>query len=153
MDFHLNETAIKKKLYSGLELEIQDDILFEEFNSIKRNMIDFFEKLSLYSSYNFEFTSDIEMTKILDSVAIKVKETDGFFVENMVDYIKTIHGLQGKDIFIIANCRGFIRDEDCRHIRDLVDYEKIILLFLDCNQLKMFGEVNELVIDKDLCEI
>ena len=109
--------------------------------------------LSCSIDFNISYDMPASITDILDVCNVQLEKPSGTFAERLTQYIKTIHRLLGKKLFIIYNCSSFMPTSGLDEIENMVAYEGVTLLMIDAQQIWNNFKGNCYIIDNNLCDI
>ena len=151
MDITYDKKEIQKKLIEMLTKEIQINEVEARFVKSHSDIVDAFETVQELSDFEIEFSDDFELNRIIKEYDIKLKEPEGCFVEKLLEYMGTVCKLLNKEVFVLINCSSYLNDEDYLHISKWAMYQGVHVLFVNNYQLKLNIDVNEYIIDVDLC--
>ena len=153
MDLTFDKKEFQKKLYSHLsdEAELNDLVgkLFNKYGEI----LSLLDELGLISDYPIEFNNDLDVTDVLKHLDVHIMQPEGRFIERLIEYGKTVNRLLGKNILIIANCAAFLDAKEYKYLQEWAAYEEVYVLLLNNRQNKLNIDLNEFIIDVDLCEL
>ncbi len=148
-----NKREIQKKFYAELFAVAEDLELLQLFAEQNGKMIEAIEKLQYETSYDIEFNEEFDFAQILKSYDVNIVKPSGTFATKLTDYMVTIRRLAGKNFFVIANCDAYLKGADYKEIEKIARHYEITVLFLRNRQVELNKDINEYIIDKDLCEI
>lgn len=152
-DLTFAKKEISKKLFAELEAAAQEQELVSELSEIYGSLFGVLEKLRFAADYEIEYNSDFAVSDILKNCGVHLTDPAGLYVEKLIDYMIVMHKLLKKELFIIANCSGYLDEEDYEHIEKAVAHYDLCIVFVENRQLRLPKIKKEYIIDKDLCEI
>jgi len=154
LECHYDKKEILKELYISLIAMIESSPLAEEYLKMKTNILQMLEEIILHSEYEIEGEEDLNLETFLKNFNIHLKTPEGNFPERLIEFSIHLHRLLGKKMIILVGCQQYISNTAYEEIFKQLNYEGIILLMIDGFQLKELNiEVNEYIIDSDLCEL
>lgn len=153
LDLKYNKKDFQKFLYQELaeELQITDDKerIFDYLGKLIQEM----DILRARTQYNIEFDEEIDYSSLFKMLNVQLEQPKGNFIEKLLDYISTQVELLNKKIFFIANCASFFNEEWYNHILKWSEYHNVIIVFIENRQSVFDENINEYILDKDMCEI
>lgn len=151
MDINYDKKELQKKLAEMLIKEIQINDMETGLVELHSEFVSAFEKVQEISEFDIDFSDDFELLRLIKEYDIHLKEPEGCFAEKLLEYIGTVRNLLNKEVFVLINCSAYLNDEDCLHISRWAVYQEVYILFINSYQKKLNIEVNEYIIDTDLC--
>ena len=151
MDINYDKKELQKKLAEMLIKEIQINDIESNLIELHSKFVDAFEKVQEISEFDIDFSDDFELLRLIKEYDIHLKEPEGCFAEKLLEYMGTVRNLLNKEVFVLINCSAYLNDEDCLHISRWAVYQEVYILFINSYQKKLNIEVNEYIIDLDLC--
>ncbi len=151
MDITYDKKELQKKLVEMLVKEIQINDIESELVELHSKFVDALEKVQEASEFDIDFSDDFELAHLVKEYDLHLKEPEGFFSERLLEYMGTVRNLLNKEVFVLINCSSYLEDEDYTHISKWANYQEVYILFVNNYQKKLNIEVNEYIIDRDLC--
>lgn len=154
MDCIYEKREVQKRLYNELIECVESSLLMQEIIDIKSKIYDILAELNVISDYNLSYNEDFSIEAFMKAFNLEIKETDGNFTEQFIEFAINMHRLLGKQLIILVCCADYISKYDYCVIMKAFSYEGLSLLMIDGKQLISEGvDVNECIVDKDLCII
>ena len=150
-DLQISDRDLQKKLYAYLVEEIENSNTFEKLIEIHGNLVSCIDETIILNDYDIEYDDEFSIFAILKAIGAKLKPFEGSFCNKMVESAKVCRNFLGKDYFVICNCNSYINDQDYEYLEKWAKYNEITLVFLQNQQIMWQTNVNEYIIDKDLC--
>ena len=82
-----------------------------------------------------------------------IKPLEGNFADRVIEYIKVVHRLISKRVFIIANCCDLMTTEYYTELEKACSYEEVQAVLINGHLVNKEANINEITIDSDFCEI
>lgn len=153
LDLIVNKKVFQKELIKRIIEEIHISSVSESLSKVYANLIEQLGIVLASSEFDIEFNEEITDESIFKMVDIEIKQPEGTFVEKLLDYIKIEQELLNKTIFIVANCSAFINDKIYEELLKISKYQGFCLVFVDNKQIIKCDNLNEYILDHDICEI
>lgn len=153
LDISLSANNLKKKLLAFIEGDIETTHLFESMSEIYKKISDVLDVLSCSIDFDISYDMPASITDILDVCNVQLEKPSGSFAERLTKYIKTVHRLLGKKLFIIYNCANYISSADLDKIDNMVEYEGATLLMIDAYQDWNSFKGKCYILDNNMCDI
>ena len=111
------------------------------------------DKLQITTDYDLDFDENFGPVGLLKSFDVHLKSPEGRFVEKFIEYSNNINRLLGKDIFIFISCIKYMSKEDIKFLVEHSVYKGLKIVFIENMQVDLNLDINEYIIDNDLCEL
>lgn len=151
MDVTYDKKELQKKLAEMIVKEIQINNIESNLVELHSGFVNVFEKVQEISEFDIDFSDDFELLRLIKEYDIHLKEPEGCFVEKLLEYMGTVRNLLNKEVFVLINCSAYLNDEDYLHISKWAAYQGVYVLFINNYQKKLNIDINEYIIDVDLC--
>ena len=151
-DLSFESMAYKSELYKYITQNAYD-MLEEKYSIVNSLTEELFDELNMNLQFEIDFNEELTFKDFLSAYKVKLINPEVTFLERLIQYIQTLHKLSEKNLFIIANCASFIKLKDYMELLKFVKYEDIDILFVDQQRVALSCEMNECIIDNDLCII
>lgn len=153
LDLAFCKKEIQKKLYQYLigELELQE--LAGKIAEGYGTLVELLEETAVLSEYPIVFREEFDLTDWLKQMDVQIKQPEGSFLERLLDYATTMTRLLDKRVFVLANCEAYFTVEDYAYLEQWLRYEDVYVILLSQQQNPLHLAENEVIIDRDLCEI
>lgn len=153
LDITFSKREIHKKMLLALEREIEDSQIWDNVARLYGEIIEEISNIQGQSIYNIDFSDKLDIQKIIKFVEMEIEEPIGYFTERFLEYGKIMNNLLDKNVFVLANCKAYLQEKDYEYIEKWAKYQDICIVLLSNEQKKLNIDVNEYIIDVDLCEI
>lgn len=153
LDFNFNEKKILTKLTQQLKSTASEKYYFE-VTEIAQLWGSLFEKLSLESCCNLEYSTDDTLSLLFKGFDIKI-DMDSFdsLLDELISYMRVWSEIMGIKCFFFVNLKSYFTPQElCIFYHDCSLHEYCIFLIENQTKPSIEGEIN-LLIDRDLCEI
>lgn len=152
-DLTYNKREIQKKLFAELEGLAFEQDLTKDLSEANGQIVSVLEQLRFSGIYDIEYKEDFGVLDFFRDYDVHLRDPEGSFAGKLIDYIKTLRMLLGKELFVLANCDAYLTEEDYSHLEQCAAHYEVILLFLRNRQMGLRKGIREYIIDSDLCEI
>lgn len=153
LDIVCSSPAIKKKLLLSISSDLELNECEEEVLKIYSNIEEILVRAASRTDFHIDYDIPSSLYDLLGRLNIRINIDRTSFLEALEQYIKVLHRLLEKRVFIIVNCCGYIDENDNKLLHKFARYEGVIILFIDCAQPQIEDWKNVIIIDKDLCEL
>ena len=153
LDFKYDKKEVQKKLFNELLEDIQSSQDSEDLNIICAKFFEVLDKLQITTDYDLDFDENFGPVGLLKSFDVHLKSPEGRFVEKFIEYSNNINRLFGKDIFIFISCIKYMSKEDIKFLVEHSVYKGLKIVFIENMQVDLNLDINEYIIDNDLCEL
>ena len=148
----------KKVIATLLKLLVKQSIsesFYNETNSFKSYIIKYLDELIYAENFNFEVETDPDFSidSIAKAVNIHIVGDEDNFIELLTDYLDMMTELSDIKLFVFMNLRAFLEKEDIELLIKNINNHQLDLLLIESQQKSKISNSNQLIIDKDLCEI
>ncbi|MCD8294805.1 MAG: type II-A CRISPR-associated protein Csn2 [Clostridia bacterium] len=153
LDFNFNEKKILSKLTQQLKASVNEKY-YSEVTEIAQLWGALFEKFSLESCCNLEYSTDDTLSLLFKGFDIKI-DMDSFdsLLDEILSYMRVWSDVMGIKCFFFINLKSYLTPQELGlfyHECSLNEY--CIILFENQHKSSIEGE-KILLIDQDLCEI
>lgn len=152
-DLHFHKKEIQKELIPEIIREIESsekfEALLEQHGDFVRLMGQFCEQYK----YPLECDFDFCIKEYLKQYKVTLADVEGSALEKLLEYIPVVQELTGKTVFFLHGYSDYLTEDDFRHLQKWVKYQEYYIVFLGSRQLSLKEDINEYIIDLDLCEI
>lgn len=153
MDLVYRKKELQKRLYECLEKEVLNSDLADQFAECSSAFLNFMDEVRMRTEYEIDFDEGYDLSSFFKSFDVHLSTHESSFAEKLIDFSKNMHRLLGRRVFFLLSCAGYMNAEDFMHLEKHAMYEKIYFVFVESRQIGLNREANELIIDKDLCEL
>lgn len=153
LDFKYDKKEIQKRLFTELIEDIRCSENSEEFSEVCSKFLELLDELKISTDYDLDFEENFELGVLLKSLDVHLKEPEGRFIEKFIEYSSNTQRLLGREIFIFISCMKYMNARDIEFLKKHAEYKGLTILFIENMQWDLKFDVNEYIIDGDLCEL
>lgn len=152
---NFNDKKVITTLLKLLVKQSTSESFYNETNSFKSYIIKYLDKLIYAENFNFEVETDPDFSidSIAKAVNIHIVGDEDNFIELLTDYLDMMTELSDIKLFVFMNLRAFLEKEDIELLIKNINNHQLDLLLIESQQKSKISNSNQLIIDKDLCEI
>lgn len=153
LDYSKNRN-LQKQLYREIVSDIEmDDLLVQQFSEANALIVSIVDEMCMYSEYELEFNDELNYDKILKALDVQLMNPTGKFIERLSDYLRTVHRLLGKSIFLLFNIDMFLDVGDDILLDEFARSEEITVISFLAHGDTVDSAFLNLILDEDFCEI
>ncbi|WP_027438112.1 type II-A CRISPR-associated protein Csn2 [Lachnospira multipara] len=153
LDLQFDKKEYQKFLFNKLIEELQINELQEKIAQDYEDLIQLVEDLGNKSMFNIELEEELEYIDVFKFLRVELEQPKGNFLEKLLDYMKIEMELMNKKIFFVVNCAAYMENNWYNEIRNWCDYQEVIVVFIENQQTSIGYDLNEYILDRDLCII
>lgn len=152
---NFNDKKVIATLLKLLVKQSTSESFYNETNSFKSYIIKYLDELIYAENFNFEVETDPDFSidSIAKAVNIHIVGDEDNFIELLTDYLDMMTELSDIKLFVFMNLRAFLEKEDIELLIKNINNHQLDLLLIESQQKSKISNSNQLIIDKDLCEI
>ena len=152
---NFNDKKVITTLLKLLVKQSTSESFYNETNSFKSYIIKYLDELIYAENFNFEVETDPDFSidSIAKAVNIHIVGDEDNFIELLTDYLDMMTELSDIKLFVFMNLRAFLEKEDMELLIKNINNHQLDLLLIESQQKSKISSSNQLIIDKDLCEI
>lgn len=152
---NFNDKKVITTLLKLLVKQSTSESFYNETNSFKSYIIKYLDELIYAENLNFEVETDPDFSidSIAKAVNIHIVGDEDNFIELLTDYLDMMTELSDIKLFVFMNLRAFLEKEDIELLIKNINNHQLDLLLIESQQKSKISNSNQLIIDKDLCEI
>lgn len=147
----------EKKEQASLVKEIAsllDESGKDEFESLRRNIVDYVRSLSAYASVSLEMDEEFALSSLLKTVGLKPAGNDSSFLEGLISSVSAVGHLFQKKLAIIFGVHGFLELDELGTFHREMERKDISIVLLEAFRPDCLAACEHIIeIDRDLCEI
>lgn len=147
-----NDRKILSKLYKELQ-EIAGASALQSLGEVNRAVLQFLDHLEMESPYSLHYELETDFIALLKSYDVKLEAASESFLENIVNYMRILHQLGGKEIVVFLNLKQYVTQDELQQLYQFAFYEKIYILILEGSASPLSENEIGLIYDQDLCII
>ena len=152
-DLHFHKKEIQKELIPEIIREIESSEKFEALLVQHGDFVRLMGQLCEQYKYPLECDFDFCIKEYLKQYKVTLADVEGSALEKLLEYIPVVQELTGKTVFFLHGYSDYLTEDDFRHLQKWVKYQEYYIVFLGSRQLSLKEDINEYIIDLDLCEI
>ena len=152
-DLHFHKKEIQKELIPEIIREIESSEKFEALLEQHGDFVRLMGQLCEQYKYPLECDFDFCIKEYLKQYKVTLADVEGSALEKLLEYIPVVQELTGKTVFFLHGYSDYLTEDDFRHLQKWVKYQEYYIVFLGSRQLSLKEDINEYIIDLDLCEI
>ncbi len=153
LELKFSKKDYQKVLFSKLIEEMQVNELQDKLAEYYAGLIEEMDLLRTAVQYNIEFDGELDYSAIFKMLDIRIEQPQGSFTEKLLEFLSTEMQLLNKKVFFIANCDSYIEEKWYDEIAKWGEYQNAIIVFVENHQIDNRKDINEYILDKDMCEI
>lgn len=152
---NFNDKKVITTLLKLLVKQSTSESFYNETNSFKSYIIKYLDELIYAENFNFEVETDPDFSidSIAKAVNLHIVGDEDNFIELLTDYLDMMTELSDIKLFVFMNLRAFLEKEDIELLIKNINNHQLDLLLIESQQKSKISNSNQLIIDKDLCEI
>lgn len=142
-----------KKLYEDLS-SYSNNFLQDYVVTLKKDILDFLEKLSTEYDFDFSFDDDTDLVDILKAHNFKPNVDSDDLLTGLLDFIVLTNKYCSFEAYVLLNFHCYFDEEEIEKIYDALKYQGIKILIIESqNSFHSLPQENLYILDKDMCEI
>lgn len=142
-----------KKLYEDLS-SYSNNFLQDYVVTLKKDILDFLEKLSTEYDFDFSFDDDTDLVDILKAHNFKPNVDSDDLLTGLLDFIVLTNKYCSFEAYVLLNFHCYFDEEEIEKIYDALKYQGIEILIIESqNSFHSLPQENLYILDKDMCEI
>ena len=141
------------KLYAYLSSKTQMSENYERMLQINNAVSGFISSIGFDENLDIDFNSSVDLSLLFKSVDLRFSDDGKSLSEKLIDYITYIRELEGDKIFVFVNLLMFVSYEERELFFQTIIDHRFTVLLLEGTGVSVSGNVNQIIIDNDLCVI
>lgn len=142
-----------KKLYEDLS-SYSNNFLQDYVVTLKKDILDFLEKLSTEYDFDFSFDDDTDLVDILKAHNFRPNVDSDDLLTGLLDFIVLTNKYCSFEAYVLLNFHCYFDEEEIEKIYDALKYQGIEILIIESqNNFHSLPQENLYILDKDMCEI
>ena len=122
--------------------------------TLKKDILDFLEKLSTEYDFDFSFDDDTDLVDILKAHNFKPNVDSDDLLTGLLDFIVLTNKYCSFEAYVLLNFHCYFDEEEIEKIYDVLKYQDIEILIIESqNNFHSLPQENLYILDKDMCEI
>ena len=150
--FEINSKRLVNKLYAYFERKAMNGEYYNEIEKLNSGIMELMKKLTEAEVVESEFGS-IGISALFKAVDFRLSEEQDSLEESVINYMLNVRELDGERIFVILNMLAYVDEERREALFETIADHRINALFLEPRSVKHSENVNQIIIDEDLCVI
>lgn len=151
--YDLNNKKFLDKLLSKIRENIFNTHLYQDYLELNKNLVDFFNKISLDCDFDIEHNIDTDPKSLIKYMNIRLSYKSEDPIENILIYMEYGKKLLGTKLFVFINLKQYFNEENIFNLCKYVEYNKYNVLFIDNKEYEKYPDEFVYIIDKDNCGI
>lgn len=151
-DIDCNDKKILSKVYQDI-FHIAEETFIEKTSALNKSIVEYIDQISQPLSYSISQSLEMDVSGLLKLYNVKISYEEGSITEMIIEYVRLIHRILNKQLFVFVNLKQLLTDEELQSFYEFVFYEKVYVLIVEGNEMESSKHEQHLVIDKDLCLI
>lgn len=151
--FEINNKKLINKLYSFLSTKTQMSENYERMLQINNAVCGFISSIGFDENLDIDFNSSVDLSLLFKSVDLRFSDDGKSLSEKLIDYITYIRELEGDKIFVFVNLLMFVSYEERELFFQTIIDHRFTVLLLEGIGVSVSENVNQIIIDNDLCVI
>lgn len=149
----LNGRKILNKLYTELGELSQAEVMYTKTLKLTQIIQEYILDLESNTSHILQFNNEMDIAGLLKSMDVKLEDSEGFFFERLVCYVKNAVNVLRVKAFVFINLRSYLTDEQMQELIQEIKYQEVYALFIENQERACLEGGMRFIIDKDGCEI
>lgn len=147
-----NDTKVLKKVYQELEkIACEDTATLYDINA---KILSYINTVTEKMDVSLDVSAELNFLDLCKAYSITITEGDEGITDRIIQYIRTMHKLCGKNIFIFVNLESYIDEAAWSQLIDTLIYEKVYYINVTNKEKVLYNSAEkQLIIDKDKCVI
>ena len=151
-DIDFSTSRLQKKLLAETSSFISEQYT-ENLATLNQTMIDFWDSVLVSMPYNMKYDLSVDPSILAKSYNVSLNDDSTTIVEHLINYIKVVHQLLGKTVFIFLGIKQFLSQQELVSFLDSVKYENIFLANVSGYQSYSLPSEHLFIYDYDCCII
>lgn len=147
-----NERKILNKLYQEI-LNVGIEEMNEQIVEMNGNVVSCLENLLGKIPYSLDMTYELDVMGLLKLYDVKIDDNSENMVEKIINYIRCMHQICHISVFVFANLKQYLNEEQILTLQEFVMYEKVYLILVESIQKSILECEKYWIFDKDMCII
>ena len=150
--FDINKYALNK-FYKKLKEISMVDFSFETAN-LKSKIEEYVYNITKQYDMYLEISCDLDVTEILKSLNVKIKQYSELLLDKIINYINVINEIFDIKYFVFISLKEYFSDSEIIDFYNYINYNDFKVVLVEPNNKNNFQTKEKIyVIDEDLCEI
>lgn len=142
-----------KKLYEDLS-SYSNNFLQDYVVTLKKDILDFLEKLSTEYDFDFSFDDDTDLVDILKAHNFRPNVDSDDLLAGLLDFIVLTNKYCSFEAYVLLNFHCYFDEEEIEKIYDALKYQGVEILVIESqNNFHSLPQESLYILDKDMCEI
>lgn len=153
-DLKFEKAVFQKALYKDITENLSvNEKLENRINNLFSEIINILDDININSDFQLSYDECPDVYGWLKKTGVELKKPEGGFLEQFLDYAETVNKLLGKNIFFLVNMEAYLPNEQMQELEKWISYNGLIIVLISNYQKQLLIEVNDYILDVDLCEI
>ena len=147
-----NDRRLLTRLYQDLTTKSKE-VLVQDTAEIVGDIVGYMDKVVALVPYSIDYSLDPDIQGLFKLVDVKFNYREDDLIEQVISYIRLMHQVCGRFLFIFVGLRTYLNEEHMRSLYEDIKYEKIMLLDIENVQKSSIGIEKTFILDRDCCII
>lgn len=150
--FDINKYALTKFYKKLKEISILEYSI--ETANLKSKIEEYVYNLTKQYDMYLDISCDLDVTEILKSLNVKIKQYSELLLDKIINYINVINEIFGIKYFVFIGFKEYFTEDEILDFFEYIIYNDFSIVLVEPNNLKTVQTKEKIyVIDEDLCEI
>lgn len=152
--FSINRRELLTGLYGQLQKDAVSEDMIGRTYALLSEMERYIGDLTDLCSFDLDYGSATDITPLLKMFNLRfAADEESSLCEKLLDFIGAAERYRGKRLFVIANFRSYVDDQEAQLFFDSALMRKVRLLCLESREYSLLRNEKRRIIDRDLCVI
>ena len=150
--FDINKYALTKFYKKLKEISILEYSI--ETANLKSKIEEYVYNLTKQYDMYLDISCDLDVTEILKSLNVKIKQYSELLLDKIINYINVINEIFGIKYFVFIGFKEYFNEDEILDFYEYIIYNDFSIVLVEPNNLKTVQTKEKTyIIDEDLCEI
>lgn len=150
--FDINKYALTRFYKKLKEIAILEHSI--ETSNLKSKIEEYVFNLTKQYDMYLDISCDLDVTEILKSLNVKIKQYSELLLDKIINYINVINEIFGIKYFVFIGFKEFFTEDEILDFYEYIIYNDFNIVLVEPNNLKTVQTKEKIyIIDEDLCEI
>lgn len=150
--FDINKYALTKFYKKLKELSILEHSI--ETANLKSKIEEYVYNLTKQYDMYLDISCDLDVTEILKSLNVKIKQYSELLLDKIINYINVINEIFGIKHFVFIGFKEYFIEDEILDFYEYIIYNDFSIVLVEPNNVKTVQTKEKTyIIDEDLCEI
>ena len=149
----LNGKKILNKLYAELGEVSRSEVMYTKTLELSGLIQEYLLELESNTNHILQFDNEMDISGLLKFMDVKLDDSEGFFFERLICYIKNVVNVLSVKVFVFINLRSYLTDKQMQELIKEITYQEVQALFIENQERGCLEGGMRYIIDVDGCEI